>query len=162
MCDGSFTRMDQAFVFTRVPGGLCAEEDYPYVGKKEDTCRSSSCGAVEGTKVKEYVDILPGSEANLMNALAHQPVSIGIQANSIQFQLYKRGVFDSEKCGVDVDHGVLAVGYGTDKRTGKHYWKVKNSWGNNWGDDGYFLLDRESSEKMGICGILTMPSHPGV
>ena len=76
--------------------------------------------------------------AHLSQSVAHQPVSVAIQADERPFQLYAGGVFDTE-CGTALDHGVLAVGYGheTVNGTSKPYWLVKNSWGPAWGDHGY-------------------------
>jgi len=66
----------------------------------------------------------------MMAAVSVQPVSVAIQANQMAFQNYKSGVLSKDsKCGTNLDHGVLAVGYGTDATSGLDYWKVKNSWG---------------------------------
>jgi len=156
-CDGGL--ITSAFQFTYGTGGLCTEEEYPYVAKQGD-CRDDSCQKVPDSEVMEYVDVRAGSETNLMHSLAMQPVSVGIQASQTDFQLYRKGVYDSIECGDELDHGVLAVGYGTDEMTGKTYWKVKNSWGHRWGEGGYIRIGRESSQKNGICGILSIPSRP--
>merc|ERR1712066_1145039 len=74
------------------------------------------------------------------------------------FQLYKSGVLKG-KCGKKLDHGVLAVGYGT--LNGKDYWKVKNSWGPKWGMNGYVLLAKGKTGA-GECGIKMQPSYPVV
>lgn len=74
----------------------------------------------------------------------------------MSFQLYKSGVYNGN-CGTKLDHGVLAVGYGT--IDGKNYYKVKNSWGSRWGSQGYIYIARNGDGK-GKCGILMEPSIP--
>jgi len=95
----------------------------------------------------------------MMSALAKQPVSIAIQADQKDFQLYKSGVFTGD-CGTQLDHGVLTVGYGT--LDGQDYYLVKNSWGPTWGDNGYIMLGRgdEFNKGNGQCGMLMQPSYP--
>jgi len=72
------------------------------------------------------------------------------------FQNYKSGVLNGN-CGTDLDHGVLAVGYGTDSVYGD-YWKVKNSWGPKWGEQGYIRIAIVAGN--GMCGIQMQPSYP--
>ena len=96
-----------------------------------------------------------------MSALVQQPVSVAIQANQPAFQFYKSGVLTGT-CGTRLDHGVLAVGYGT-WTDGTDYYKVKNSWGTSWGMDGYILIQRGKDQYGGQCGILMgPPSYPNL
>jgi len=127
-CSGGL--MDNAFKFDEKTGGLCSEEDYPYQAIQNDQC-NTACTDVPGTIVKTFVDVPPGDERALLSALAMQPISVAIQADQFAFQFYRRGVLNDESCGKDaqIDHGVLAVGYGTDLDTQIPYWLVKNSWG---------------------------------
>merc|ERR1712232_480655 len=131
--------MDTAFAYAE-KNAMCTEGSYAYRGKKGKGCKAKSCkvGIPKG-RVTGFKDVSKNSEKALMSALTQQPVSIAIEADKSVFQLYKSGVLKGN-CGSQLDHGVLAVGYGT--LSGDGYWKVKNSWGPSWGMKGYVLLAR--------------------
>jgi len=158
-CNGGL--MDNAFKFDEKSGGLCSEADYPYKAKKNPTC-NTNCTDVPGSIVKTFIDIPTGNEKALLAAIAMQPISVAIEASTFAFQFYKNGVITDQSCGKagNIDHGVLAVGYGTDLETNEPYFLVKNSWGATWGDAGYVKLGRTSKNQWGICAILKMASFP--
>jgi len=142
--------MDNAFKYVQA-NGLCTEAAYPYTAK-DGTCKASSCTVSKDSKISGYKDVTHTENA-LGAALDITPISIAIEADQSGFQLYKSGVFCGV-CGQNLDHGVLAVGYGT--QSGTDYWKVKNSWGTSWGEQGYILMCRNKNE----CGISDQPSYP--
>lgn len=115
-CSGGL--MDNAFKFDQKSGGLCSEEDYPYAAEQHSSC-FTNCTDIPGSQVKSFIDVPQGSEMALISALSMQPVSIAIQASQFVFQFYKEGVITDSSCGSSgaIDHGVLAVGYGTDIET---------------------------------------------
>merc|ERR1712153_225142 len=153
-CNGGL--MDDGFKYIEAKGDVL-ESEYPYTGKT-GTC-SSSKSANPAVKVKSFADVQQNSEAQLMAAVEKAPVSVAIEADQSGFQFYKTGVF-SGTCGTALDHGVLAVGYGTD--SGTAYWKVKNSWGSTWGQDGYIMMAKDISSSSGQCGIASQPSYPTI
>ena len=158
-CDGGL--MDNAFSWIGKNGGLCTEEDYPYFSgttKKRGDC-SNSCTNVKGSAVSKFIDVPPSSDKQMMLALMNHPVAVAIQADEKAFQLYSSGVLKGS-CGTGLDHGVLAVGYGTD--TDGDYYIIKNSWGKTWGENGYIRLGRgdEYNNGDGQCGVLLQASYP--
>lgn len=152
-CSGGL--MDHAFQYVEMYG-LMRESDYPYTANDSNTCRFDAARMV--TKVRVFTDIARDSQPQLKAGLAGQTVSVAINANPLQ--LYHSGVFsDWSGCPANLDHGVLAVGYGHDD--GKDHWIVKNSWGGNWGESGYFRMERRDYGE-GICGITKNASYPTV
>ena len=89
-------------------------------------------------------------------ALEKGPLAVAIEADKFVFQTYKSGVLSSSKCGTNLDHAVLAVGYGSED--GQDYWLVKNSWNTTWGDQGYIKLAMDDSS--GTCGVQEDPQLP--
>ena len=154
-CNGGI--MDNAFQYIIKNGGLCTESSYAYNGVTDSSC--SKCAEV--AKISSFVDVTPKSTQALMVAVAQQPVSVAVEADGSDWQFYSGGVL-TDSCGVNLDHGVLVVGYGTDSAQGD-YWKVKNSWGPDWGDSGFIRIGRGSKfDANGECGILMDPSYPVV
>ena len=153
-CNGGL--MDNAFQYIIATGGLCSEAAYPYTAQ-DGTCKATSCTKV--TQIKGYKDVTTYNDIALATGIAQQPVSIAIEADQSSFQFYSSGVLTAA-CGTALDHGVLAVGYGTS--AGTQYFKVKNSWGAAWGMSGYILLARGTQYNGGAgqCGIYMSPSYP--
>ena len=156
-CNGG--QMDGAFKYA-IDNGMCTEAAYPYtsgVSMTAGTCHS--CSAVD--HFSSCTDIKPNDQISLKGAVAQQPVSIAISADTRYFQSYSSGVLTSSSCYTSLDHGVLIVGYGTEN--GIKYWLVKNSWGTSWGDQGYVKIERsDSTNDAGICGIAMQASFPSV
>jgi len=156
-CNGGL--MDYAFAYIKKNGGIDTEASYPYKGKEQKCMfKKENIGAT----VTGFTDIPSGDEEALTDALASVgPISVAIDASHFSFQFYRDGVYNEMKCSSEeLDHGVLAVGYGLwQSHAKKHkafYW-VKNSWGPSWGVRGYIRMSRNKKNQ---CGIATAASYP--
>ncbi|KAK9876792.1 hypothetical protein WA026_015030 [Henosepilachna vigintioctopunctata] len=132
--------------------GIDKEDDYPFEARDRQ-CRASQHDIV--TKVSGYVNIRQGDEAGLVEAIKTKgPVCIGVDASN-SFKRYKSGIFDGSCSNTHLNHGILAVGFGSEN--GKDFYIVKNSWGPSWGENGYIRLARNSGNK---CGVSSMATYP--
>lgn len=149
-CNGGL--MESAFEYA-IDKGACTESDLPY---KANGGLCSGCSTF--AHFSGCVRVTQNNQLHLKEAVSYGPVSVAIEADTLIFQFYKSGIVDDVKCGTNLDHGVLVVGYGSDN--GKDYWIVKNSWGVHWGDNGYIKIARSNNTiDAGICGIAYQPSY---
>jgi hypothetical protein len=149
-CNGGL--MDSAFTYAK-DHKMETESEYPYTG------RDGKCHADGGVaELSAFADVTPKDPEALAEALQKGPVAIAVDAGGLQWQLYFGGII-KHLCGDSLDHGVLLVGYGTDR--GTDYWLVKNSWGASWGEHGYLRIKRDMTKKeAGVCGLQLQPSQP--
>jgi len=166
-CNGGI--MENAYEWVIGNGGITGEKLYPYSSGTGITgvCQTKKI-AVKKAHISDYCDIVHDDEKDLEQALAQQPVAVAIEADQTAFQFYHGGILSAKKCGVKLDHGVLAVGYGVDPKTKMQYWIVKNSWGGMWGDKGYIKMEKMPKKHKGkkaphsACGIAKAASYPVV
>jgi C1A family cysteine protease len=156
-CNGG--EMDSAFKYL-ITNGQCSDTEYPYTsGVTQTSGDCKKCQTV--AHFSSCSDVKSNDQLSLKNAVNIQSVSVAIEADTRYFQFYSGGVLDSVNCGTNLDHGVLVVGYGVED--GQKYWIVKNSWGVDWGENGYIRIARsDSTNDPGICGISVSPSFISV
>ncbi|XP_065857740.1 senescence-specific cysteine protease SAG39-like [Euphorbia lathyris] len=152
-CEGGL--MDDGFKFIIGNQGITTETNYPYEAA-DGTCNTKE-EANHAAKITGYEDVPANDEGALTKAVANQPIAVAIDASGSEFQFYSSGIFTGS-CGTELDHGVTAVGYGSS--SGMNYWVVKNSWGSQWGEEGYIRMQKDIDAKEGLCGIAMQASYP--
>ncbi|RLM73545.1 cysteine proteinase 1-like [Panicum miliaceum] len=154
-CNGGL--MTTAFSYLEKVGGLETEKDYPYTGS-DGTCKFDKSKIV--AQVKNFSVVSVDEDQIAANLVKHGPLAIGI--NAVFMQTYIGGVSCPYICGRHLDHGVLLVGYGSAgyapiRFKEKPYWIIKNSWGENWGESGYYKICR-GPHVQNKCGVDSMVS----
>jgi len=159
-CNGGLQEVAFEYV---ISNGLVAESTYPYRsgGGSSGRCEASKESPV-AARISSWSQVSKGGifggadEAAIKTALlASGPVTIGINASPMQ--RYHGGIDNPLFClKASLDHAVLVVGYGTEN--GKDYWKIKNSWNTDWGEDGYYRIVRGHNK----CGLANDAVHSKV
>jgi cathepsin F len=140
-CHGGL--MENAFSYAENSKGIMREVHYPYTGRHLN-CKSTD--KVKYGQVNRHHKFEQVTEEQLKELIYnHGPMTIAINADPLQS--YEGGIINdnAEECDPDaLDHGVLVVGYTPEA------WIIRNSWGKNWGENGYFRLARGQN----TCGVL--------
>ncbi|KAL9418184.1 hypothetical protein AB3S75_041073 [Citrus x aurantiifolia] len=153
-CNGGL--MNSAFEYTLKAGGLMREEDYPYTG----TDRGHACKFDKSkiaASVANFSVVSLDEDQIAANLVKNGPLAVAI--NAVYMQTYIGGVSCPYICSRRLDHGVLLVGYGSAgyapiRLKEKPYWIIKNSWGESWGENGYYKICRGRN----VCGVDSMVS----
>ena len=147
-CNGGL--MDTVFQWIKENGGIELAEDYPYTGT-EGTCNSDKTKYVEDIKVTGFVKKRYINEDD-MKVMLYETGPLAIALNADLLMEYKSGIIlsDVNECDPDtINHAVVLIGYGYNKEEDLDYWVCKNSWDTDWGENGYFRMQRGK----GACGI---------
>ena len=145
----------QDYAYKYYEDGFKAEDEsiYKYISGTRDQqhpCQYNE-KSTTGIEVSDFTAVAHSDKDQMKAALTQQPLAVSVEASSYSFRLYHSGVLDDTGCGNELDHAVLAVGYGTDADSGLDYWLVKNSWDVTWGDKGYIKMAIVDGD--GICGV---------
>ncbi|KAG6711749.1 hypothetical protein I3842_05G069900 [Carya illinoinensis] len=152
-CNGGL--MNSAFEYTLKAGGLMREEDYPYKGTDRGTCKFDKSKIA--ASVANFSVVSLDEDQIAANLVKNGPLAVAI--NAVFMQTYVGGVSCPYICSKRQDHGVLLVGYGAAgyapiRMKEKPYWIIKNSWGEKWGENGFYKICRGRN----ICGVDSMVS----
>lgn len=134
-------------------GQFCLDSDYVYTGF-DGECKFGRFNHFGS--ISKYVNIVEDDEDDLADKVEkYGPVAVAIDASTYSFKLYSGGIYDEPSCSPrNLDHGVGCIGFGSEN--GIKYWIVKNSWGTDWGEDGYVRMIWKNNQ----CGIASVASIP--
>jgi len=134
-CEGGWPFQAMSWVISQ--GGLDTESSYPYTGVG-GTCASAS-GKI-GATIMAYYNITTGEQA-MYTALANPTIGpLSIACDASQWSSYSGGLFPPADCEGQIDHAIQLVGYNPNGGLGSPYWVVRNSWGADWGENGYIYI----------------------
>jgi hypothetical protein len=132
----------EALGWVQQQGGLDTEQCYPYTAE-DGTCNSANCQPNPDLKINA-VSPVAGDEQSIYTALQAAPLSICCDAEP--WQNYQGGIMTADECGTSIDHAIQLTGYNP---TQGGYWIVRNSWGADWGENGFIYLQYGQN----TCGI---------
>uniref|UniRef100_UPI00398F5162 cathepsin L2-like n=1 Tax=Pristiophorus japonicus TaxID=55135 RepID=UPI00398F5162 len=149
-CGGGFAM--RAFIYVIENGGINSDVTYPYTGM-DNPCKFRSHWIAATCS---HYRLVKKEKALAKRVKGVGPISVAIDASHRSFHLYKTGVYYEENCSTDnLNHEMLVVGFGNQSQ--QNYWIVKNSWGTEWGEQGYIKM---AKDKENNCGIATDAVYP--
>lgn len=165
-CNGGWFETAFEYIANKPDQWLSKESHYAYASRQQEcdtnARRSNTCEQdtnlyklkCTGSKQLPYDNEEALKEAVIISG----PVPVAIHVTQ-DLYMYSSGVFVDQSCvKTALNHAVLLIGYGEDNRSGLKYWTIKNSWGEDWGDGGYFKLLRGSN----MCGVASYAVIPTI
>jgi len=148
-CKGATSELAFAYVKEH---GLVKRSDYAgYQSGGDGKCHPTATPVLTTTG---FVRLEENKVQPLLEAVTHGPVAVSADASA--WSGYGDGVFDDCDKDAIINHAILLMGYGQDVTTKTDYWLIRNSWGGNWGEQGYIrLLRHQGSDE--YCGTDTKP-----
>jgi len=142
-CNGGLMHTALAYIQQK---GLEGDDKYPYRGVDQRCQYNVANVKTHDSNIKCLEDV---DNDTLKSTLATVgPLAIAVDASD--FQMYDSGIL--ECTGTDLDHGVLLVGYGTEDST--PFWIIKNSWGTNWGEQGFVRVSQAYGANCAVGGYV--------
>jgi len=134
---------------------IYSSSSYPYTASDGD-CNPQ--GPPSNVRISGYrAGCSSCSDVSFHHALRESPMAVTLFADE-RFQHYSNGILRGVPSDCKVNHGVLAMGFGGPPRDGavQDYLKIKNSWGTDWGEDGFIRFEA-TTDGCGAFGIWTAP-----
>ena len=147
-CEGGFMHTSLDFIINN--NGLLDNKDYEYKAKTQNCSENVNKTNVLGSNITEYQFVLPSSIQDLKESVLKSPVAIALDANNVFFRFYKNGVIDIPTKQTDmINHAVVLVGFDYDDEG--MYWIIQNSWGKDWGDNGFCKIRVKEGDGVLLC-----------
>ncbi|XP_055308019.1 procathepsin L-like [Sitodiplosis mosellana] len=144
-CIGNTCEYGYEYVYAN---GIQTEQSYPYTSGNGNVGSCYYDPSKSVTNVNYYAYLPENDEMAMVKAIFNiGPITAALYAGNSGFQFYQSGIYHEPECSEQVNHAVLIVGYGTDQTAGDYY-IVKNSYGLNWGESGFFRISRN----LNMCG----------
>lgn len=125
---------------------MCRDYEYLYSGYPDAQCTANCWGPVDTNQCFKF-EKNDYTEKEMIYMMQFQLITVSINADLMMS--YQSGVINGKCDSTKLNHDVAIVGYGYDTVTNLDYWIVKNSWGINWGEQGYARIARG----LNMCGI---------
>ncbi len=147
-CNGGM--MHTAFNYIIENGGLYTNDDFPYLGITENCTDQHNVSKAKGSQLHDYRFVIPKSIIDFKLSVLENPVAIALDADNLFFRFYSDGVIDlPSNMSQRLNHAVLLVGYDYDE--GGEYWIIQNSWGKQWGINGFGKIRIQPDEGVLLC-----------
>ncbi|KAG1681340.1 hypothetical protein FOA52_007388 [Chlamydomonas sp. UWO 241] len=133
--------------------GLNRDSTWPYTNSQGACNRVTDPASGNAVKLASKATRVSPSKREDAMKLAVDAAPVGALWNAdTTFLMYRGGIYSNPSCATSVNHAITVVGYGFDAASNQWFWKIKNSWGTGWGENGYARIAFTGNGN-GPCGM---------